>query len=347
MITLITGTPGTGKTAYVVSEILNLDGTRPVYIHAIPDLKLPHTQIYCRSTLCEPCQSALKPDDAPFVETWPEWAPQGAILVLDEVQRVWRPRGPSAAVPESVAGLETHRHKGLDFFLISQGPHLFDGNVSRLVGRHVHLVAKWAGRYAYEWPECHRDTGSVTGAVKRNYKLPAKVFDLYTSATLHTKQEKKKPLAFYLIFPVIIISVLLSWRVYVRIQKAMHPEPLPLPADTKPTIPTGQTSPVPAQNASTSTFNPTPNFQPRSPGRIESAPAYDGTYAVKEAPLLVAGVYDGTICKLIAKGGRRYPATQEFCIAYVKGDVDYQFEKKAAAAQIKQFEYSPALQAAQ
>lgn len=324
MITLITGTPGTGKTAYVVSELLNLDGSRPVYCHAIPNLKLPHQQIYCRSTLCEPCQSAQKPDNAQYVEEWPVWSPEGAILVLDEVQRVWRPRGSSAAVPESVAALETHRHKGLDFFLISQGPHLFDSNVRRLVGRHVHLVAKWAGRYAYEWPECQGETGSTSGAVKRSYKLPSRVFELYTSATLHTKQDKKKPIAFYLIFPVTAIGLFLGWRVYVRIQSAIHPEP-PVQVAERQSV---SDSPVPTNLNSSSakrSFNPTPSFTPRSPGRIESAPAYDGSYTVKPAPILVAGVYDGRECKLIARGGRRYPATREFCIAYVRGEIDYQF----------------------
>lgn len=334
MITLITGTPGTGKTAYCVNELLELlklDQARPLFVHGIPELKLTHEQIYCRSRLCDICTKEKHPDDAIYVEDWHTWAPDAAILVLDEVQRIWRPRASSAAVPDSVAELEYHRHRGLDFFMMTQGPHLTDSNVRRLVGRHVHLVAKWAGRFQYEWPECQSDTSTKGDAVKRPYKLPKRVFDLYHSSTVHTKQDKAKPLAVYVLAVAIFAVMGLSYLAYSRIHAQMTTTPENTTASTKfaPPADAPVTQPVTAPIKSIQNlehFNPTPDFSPRSPGRIESAPAYDGGYTVKPAPVLVAGVIkpDGS-CTLIARGGHRYPTTPEYCRAYVKGDVDYPY----------------------
>ena len=150
MITLITGGPGTGKTAWLLDQLLELrkaEPNRDVYIHGVRGLRnFPHEAIYCKSQLCDICRGSTIPDTAKYVEKWPEWKSPGDLIIVDEVQRIWRPRVGSSAAPESVTGLETHRHYGLDFWLISQGPHLFDNFIRLLVGRHVHLVARWSGR---------------------------------------------------------------------------------------------------------------------------------------------------------------------------------------------------------
>ena len=167
MITLITGTPGTGKTASAVDLLLREYQDRPLYVDGLADLKLEHHPL--------------------DVLTWPTEAPDGAVIVVDEVQRKWRQRGPGSKVPDSVAQLETHRHRGLDFIIITQGPRLIDSNVRALVGRHVHIRdTGFMGRWAYEWPECNDALAWAKCQNKRRYKLPTKVFDLYKSASLHT-----------------------------------------------------------------------------------------------------------------------------------------------------------------
>ena len=76
---------------------------RPLFVDGIPDLKIEHF------SLPENCD----------MTTWHEWVPTGAILVIDECQRIFRPRSAGSKVPEFVAQLETHRHKGIDFFLMT------------------------------------------------------------------------------------------------------------------------------------------------------------------------------------------------------------------------------------
>ncbi len=214
MITTITGGPGTGKTAFLIDQLLNLrkiDPNREFYIHGIRNLRgLPHKQIFCKSQLCDICRSQTLPADALYVENWHEWKPSGALIVVDEVQRIWRPRTGGSKIPESVSGLETHRHYGLDFWLISQGPHLFDANIRLLVGRHIHLVSRWSGRTQYEWPECQQNVQSRTDAVIRPYTLPKRVYSMYDSAEVHTKQDKRKPLALYIVIACLALLVIMA-----------------------------------------------------------------------------------------------------------------------------------------
>lgn len=108
MITLITGTPGAGKTAWTVQEITRLPSQRKLFIHGIPELKIAHEPIYCLSELCDHCrehthivtspdgQETLEAINTPgipvfLVETWPDWVTDGSLVIIDEVQRIWRP----------------------------------------------------------------------------------------------------------------------------------------------------------------------------------------------------------------------------------------------------------------
>ncbi len=149
-------------------------------------------------------------------EDWHEWAPDGAFIFYDEVQNVYRPRSSSKEVPKSVAAFETHRHKGLDFFIISQSPLLFDSNIRRLVNKHIHLRPTWAGRYQYEFPECNDQPKNTSSGIKSKYRLEKKVFSLFKSASLHTKQTKKIPMSFYIIFVALFLLIVLVYRLNTR-----------------------------------------------------------------------------------------------------------------------------------
>jgi zona occludens toxin len=242
MLTLITGGPGTGKTAWTVQELTRLPSQRKLYVHGIPELKIAHEKIYCLSDQCDHCRDMthlvdyedsehgqyqqleeLENPGQPvyLVEEWQHWATFGSLIVIDEVQRVWRP---SNKVPDDVAGLETHRHKGLDFWLISQGPHLFHSNVRLLITRHIHLVADWKGRKEFEFPECRQNVTNRSDAVERPYKLPKKIFGLYKSSTLHIKQSHRKPLSFYFMCASIAVFFVLLGFAAKRWNARQHPD---------------------------------------------------------------------------------------------------------------------------
>jgi zona occludens toxin len=213
-----------------------LDNSRKLYVHGIPELKLPHEIVACDSLSCDYC-CTLPPLDIPTTnfqrytslgylraDMWHEYAEKGAILFFDEVQNIHRNRNPATPVPPSVAAYEVHRHRGLDFFIITQNPSLIDGNVRALVSRHIHLSSTWARRLQFEFPQCKTDLSFTTGeGVKSNYTLPKEVFSLYKSASLHTKLERKKPFALYGIGIVLVLIAALVFYEYNSFKKKMTP----------------------------------------------------------------------------------------------------------------------------
>lgn len=200
MITFLTGGPGTGKTAFLISQLLEIKKTQPYrefFIHGIRDFTgFKHTTIYCHSPLCDLCTAAKIPEGSYYVEEYPKWFKPHFLIVVDEVQRIWPVKMLAASI-EAVSRLQTHRHYGLDFWLVSQSPKLVHVDVKAMIGRHVHLVAKWSGRKQYEWPEVRDNINARTDAVERPYTLPKEVFKMYSSAEVHTKQDKRVPLSLY------------------------------------------------------------------------------------------------------------------------------------------------------
>ena len=220
MIYLITGVPGSGKTLYAVSTLIqkllsqqtkDKNGVlqpRRLVVDNIKKLVLPHELM---AGLVEDAAGEFVPEDkeANGLWNWQTWAQQGDILVIDEVQRHWRPRGLGTRIPPEIKALETHRHKGLDFVIITQNPMLIDTNVRRLVGSHQHVRRLFGMQRAliYAWDACQSNVGSVSGATKTMWNYPTSAYKLYESSQLHTKQNFKLPM--WLGIPVLALVGLL------------------------------------------------------------------------------------------------------------------------------------------
>jgi zona occludens toxin len=166
---------------------------------------MPHEE------LAKPARDALSGDykggEGCGVWNWHEWAQPGDLIVIDEVQRHWRPRGMGTKPPAEIAALETHRHKGVDFILITQHPMLIDQNVRRLIGRHEHVRRIFGMQRAlvYQWDGCQSDVSRLAGGTRSVFTYPKKAFELYKSSELHTKPKYKIP-AFFL-FPVAVVAL--------------------------------------------------------------------------------------------------------------------------------------------
>jgi zona occludens toxin len=244
------------------------------------------------------------------------------LIVVDEVQRIWRPMPSGSALPEAISRLETHRHTGLDFWLVSQGPHLFHSNIRLLVGRHIHLVANWRGRSEYEFPECRQNVASRSDAVVRPYKLPRRVFGLYKSSSLHTKLDKRPPLAVFILVLAILATLLMAGRTYFRITHQLE-----APGAVGTAAPAAGTAAVPSPHpplAKAPADNPEkpgfPDFEPQIPGVPESAPAYAGLVKVKAVPLLAGCVYNNSkdLCTCYTAQATPYPASKAYCLETVR-----------------------------
>lgn len=195
MITLTTGTPGAGKTLstlYYVEQQRQKEG-REVFYSGIKDLRLPWIELE---------------DPAKWFEV-----PSGAIVVIDECQRLFRPRSTGSQVPEYVSRLETHRHAGVDLYLITQHPMLVDTNVRRLVGCHRHVVRSWGMQRAtlHEWGsvkvDCDRNRSD---SVRHELSYPKEVFDWYQSAEVHTVK-RRIPARVWMLLCLPVLLVALGW----------------------------------------------------------------------------------------------------------------------------------------
>ena len=218
MIYLITGIPGSGKTLYAVSTLIKslmgdqvkndqgLMVDRRLVVDGIPSLALPH-EVMAKTIVDE--KTITVEDAGQGVGNWWEWARPGDVIVIDEVQRIWRPRAMGSKPPRMVTELETHRHKGVDFILITQSPMLIDQNVRRLVGRHQHVrrLFGMARALIYDWDGCQSDVHRVASANKTMWAYPKSAYKLYASADVHTKQKQKLPL--WALLPVVALAGLL------------------------------------------------------------------------------------------------------------------------------------------
>jgi len=225
MIYLITGVPGSGKTLYAVStlvqkllaeKITQKDGTqteRRLVVDGIRDLVIPHEMMAERpesELLFVPNggggkSAQIEKPEGNGLWNWFEWCKPGDILVIDEVQRYWRPRGMGVKPPPEIAMLETHRHLGVDFVIITQNPMLIDQNVRRLVGRHQNIrrLLGMARAIVYDWDSCAADVTRTKTATSSMWAYPKSAYKLYSSSVLHLKQKQKIPL--WLAVPVLAV----------------------------------------------------------------------------------------------------------------------------------------------
>ena len=194
MMTLITGTPGSGKTLRAVLEAqLQVKAGRRLLVDGVKDLALDHVDV-----------------DEPWIRKWFDHVVPQDLILIDEAQRIWPPTSVSVKPTEDIEKLHVHRHMGVDFVLITQHPQRINKTVRDLVGRHVHVRKLFGLNRAmlYEWDHCH-NVGSLKDAVKTMWKYPRDVFKLYTSAEIHTKQKAVIPKALFLI-PVALVVVVVG-----------------------------------------------------------------------------------------------------------------------------------------
>lgn len=298
MITLITGAPGTGKSNALVSLLESIGKDRALYVFGIPELKISH-----------------EPLDDPT--TWPDTVPDGSCIVLDEVQNVWRPRGPGQKVPEHVAKLETHRHRGLDFYIITQGPNLVDSNVRALVGRHVHLRDLGVlGRWWYEWPECADNcrTAWKNAPIKKRYRLDKAAQAKYKSASIHVKPVRSVPWMLAVMVLALVVVAVMGWRSYTMISAKINP---PKPEESATTLGSSPTSHGGHVAAGPKLIDDRVDWIPRISSRPETAPAYDELRKVVAMPRIVGAMVMGKRVRCVTQQGTDAGVTEAECRAWL------------------------------
>ena len=353
MLYLITGVPGSGKTLKMISDLMKRKDlqNRPLYLDGIPEVDgtiIPNLPI----------------PDGESMETWHKWAPAGAILVIDECQRVFRPRPSGSKVPEHVAELETHRHRGIDIFLLTQHPRLVDLNVRSLIGHHCHISKTNLGvRRMFEWERCGdpQSRTDVEGAVKSVYTLDKKAFGVYKSAEEHTKIRTKLSRTVYAFPIVLLIVIVAAWSSYNRWQRlnAEEAQTQPAPVAAQAASPAaggtaaataadgthaaGQYAPEEKQTADKPHIS-ADDFKPAIDGQPHTAPIYD-TYnkAVQTMPYPAACIKNADRCTCYTDQGTKIKGfDKQLCLEYVADGLYNPYRRQTAENQAQTASPAPA-----
>ncbi|MEO5355316.1 MAG: zonular occludens toxin domain-containing protein [Magnetococcus sp. XQGC-1] len=196
MIYLITGAPGTGKTARALTILKGL----PQYpdktiVVGVKDYK-------GKGQYFETIPTDGTSEPFPF-EAYP-----GFCFLIDEAQDYWPSRVAGRQAPESLTFLPKHRHIGQDYIITCQFPTQLDVKLRHLVGRHIHLQKEALGVFEYEAGHCVESVQDFPPHSKRpRAALDKETFTLYNSMegeeTVLQKQKPRMPLKLWLILGVV------------------------------------------------------------------------------------------------------------------------------------------------
>jgi zona occludens toxin len=338
MITLLTGLPGNGKTLFALWYIKKKAEreNRPVYYHNIRDLTLPWT--------------------AHDPEKWQD-LPAGSIMVIDEAQQVFPKLGNGAKRPDHYEKLATHRHLGIDLFIITQTPALVDLFVRELVGQHFNSVRKFGLERSsiYEWSKVTMSPGSpaaMKSAIPLKWAYPKEVYGYYTSAEVHTVK-KSIPLKLILAAAFVVAVPVTGYFVLDWWQKKNS-----VPPDVVPVAQQGQVaSSAPGLSSSVSgygsanrkeEFDPLVDARiyvqqntPRVPGLPQTAPRYDELTVPTRVPVPAACIQVGVAregkpaprCKCFTQAGTPMEVEYNMCISIAQNGYFLDFEPDARRQQ--------------
>jgi zona occludens toxin len=207
MLTLITATPGSGKSLKALAMIFDfLNDGRNVWTN-IDGITISGVRKF---------QDEL---ENPF-----DWRKldDGSVVIYDEAQKhpafakkdmlKKYPKDRAEKIANIAWDLDYHRHNGYDIVLITQSPKLLNQHTLDFVGEHLHLRRIFGVKQAtiFHFPEhkLNPNTKSVRDEAinKETFKFPKHLFKFYKSASQHT-DKLKIPLKYIAILLLIFVGL--------------------------------------------------------------------------------------------------------------------------------------------
>lgn len=339
MITLITGLPGNAKTLFALVHIkkrAEAEG-REVYYHGINELKLPWTEF-------EP-------------KNWMD-LPDGSIIVIDEAQDHFPKKPNGSTLPDYYTELAKHRHKGFDFYLLTQHPTLIDNFPRKLVQQHFHAIRKFGMQRStyYEWdkvaefPERVAAQKNALNTIKFQY--PKEAFGWYKSASVHTVK-RKIPLK--LILAVLLVLVLAGYAAwsFTHMNRAREvTAPVVSKGVGDPASVAGQPGPGAVAAAPFDAVADARHWvdmsTPRLVGLPQTAPKYDELTKPVRVPVPAACIQHGEKCKCFTQQGTPMDVQFNMCLEFARNGFFQEFdadkdraESAKTARGVQVLEHSP------
>jgi len=332
MIDLLTGLPGNAKTLHGL-ELMIARATaeqRPVYYSGLKEFKSDDPRL----------------NGTQWIEfdplKWHTDVPSGSLIFIDECQKIFRNRSMGANPPAHVTELEEHRHKGLDFLLISQHPSLVDPAIRRLTQTHRHMVRI----FGMEASTVHKWNGtkdncdkSRADSEKTKWSFNKKLYGLYKSADAHTmKRSIPFRVKMLLFVPVILIAA--GYYVYSMVAKKTAPVVAPTAVATAVGPgPIGAIAPVAKFDPVVDAVAYVNQVTPRVAGLPHTAPKYDELTKPVRVPVPAACIQRGLDqCKCLTQQGTPMEVEFNMCVQFARNGwfQDFNDEAKPVAAHPEQ-----------
>lgn len=314
MIFFYTGQPGHGKTLHGIEHACEFrDSGRPVYV--------------CNVRGFDHAKARMHPMTPEEFKRWPEFLPDGAVCLVDEVYEsgMLTKLPPSVPVPHHIERLATHRHKGIDFIFICQSPdkqtHHF---VQDLIDRHVHVRRRFGTSWVHlrTFDKFERNPEKATPLLIRRRRLPKKVFGLYQSTELDTTERR---IPWYFIAAPILLVVLLGggyfqWAYLKNNLSAQAEEAQPSSLTAPGALKAGANgAPATVAPATVATTGRDYKFMftPRIAWQPWTAPAYDEIAVPAQPPRIYcmsSGEGSDQRCSCLTDQGTRYAIMRKHCL---------------------------------
>ena len=312
MLTIVTGTPGAGKSLFTLWKIkkefrddVDPSEQREIYVNGIPELDYEY---FGADELVDP-------------EKWYE-LPEGSIVVIDEAQRIFPQRPPSIPVPNKCRQFETHRHRGFDVFVTTQDATTLDVHLRKLAGRHFHIKRTLGQEVAtvYEYDQYQKDpTDHFTkkeSVSQAPWKYPKELYEKYKSATLHTVK-KRYPLKLFII-PVALLCIFLLGKL--AFNTLMEDKEVIEAAGDQVESDSGMPGGILEKMAAFDITAYISQFKPTVPGLEHSAPVYQKLFKARTFPKPYCIIYqkshEGPIdeaCMCKTQQGTAYDTADSNC----------------------------------
>lgn len=307
-INLVTGQPGNGKTLWTLWHVRGeAEREKRAVYYNLGEYDTGPKQGQPKFVTIPGWVHMEKPEEWPSV-------PDGSIVVIDEAQRAFRPRHVTSKVPEHVSKLETHRHKGLDLYFVTQHPGLIEGNVLRLVQSHRHVKRLWGAAAAtvHQWEDVNRSPDqSRRGSLQTTWRYPKDVYKVYESATHHTVKLRPPMRLFLLALMVVVGPGLIAYALFR--DRGATPSEAASPVEGEP----GKAAPGSAARPPGATPLTVSQYaalhQPRVAGLQYTAPLYDELTKPQAAPFPVGCLASTAKCRCYTEQGTALAVPQDLC----------------------------------
>lgn len=137
--------------------------------------------------------------------------PDGSIIVIDEVQLVPPYNENKNKTDDIVQELTIHRHRGFDFWFITQSPSYLHPTIKELISCHLHITRPyWRTPKVYQYGSLRQYPNTLINKLNCESKFDFKpkdfIFKLYKSTSIDTSK-KRTPAGLYGFVAFIVLAI--------------------------------------------------------------------------------------------------------------------------------------------